>query len=328
MPGQRQISAYRDELKGLAILWVVFYHAKLGLTGVWGGFQSLGYAGVDIFFFLTGFGLYRSLEKESALKPYCLRRARRILPAYLPLCAVWLCLMLLALRPSFVPTVQTIAGNLFLIGYWGNAPYMISWYVSGLVMALALAPFAHACLSKAEKPRRAALLLVVSGALCGLCFLFDERLIMVSRLPVFFLGMAFSMPRGDADETERRSGSVAAALYGLCFAAGCGLLFVCRRYLPAALLDYGMYWYPWALIVPPLCAGLGWLMQKAGGPRRYFAPLGVMGRASFEIFLLDCGMEVYLKKVLNLGVSPFWFWGSLACVILGCLYHQLAKKLK
>lgn len=327
MPGQRQISAFRDELKGIAILWIVFYHARLGLGGPVGGFQSLGYAGVDIFFFLTGFGLYHSLEKSQDLKRYCSRRLWRILPAYLPLCAVWLCLMLRALPMSVVPTVQTVAGNLLMIGYWGSVPYVLSWYVSGLMMALVLAPFLHACLARTARPLLMAGGLLCGCLLCGVCFAFDQRLIMVSRLPVFVLGMVFAMPRkpGEAEGSVSPSPAIP-WLYALSFALGVAALYVSMARFPAALLDYGLYWYPFALIVPPLCAGLGWLLERAGAARRFLAPLRMAGQASFEIFLLDCGMEIYLKKVLNLGVSLVWLWGSMACVIAGWLYHNLTSK--
>ena len=77
-----------------AILWVVFFHAQLGLGGLLYDVQKIGYGGVDMFLFLSGFGLYHSLSRDADAGRYLLRRARRLLPAYLPFCAVWLCVML------------------------------------------------------------------------------------------------------------------------------------------------------------------------------------------------------------------------------------------
>ena len=34
MQHRADLRAFRDELKGLAILWVVFFHAQLGLSGI------------------------------------------------------------------------------------------------------------------------------------------------------------------------------------------------------------------------------------------------------------------------------------------------------
>ena len=44
---QEAIGACRDEIKGAAILWVVFFHAQLGLGGLLYDVQKIGYGGVD-----------------------------------------------------------------------------------------------------------------------------------------------------------------------------------------------------------------------------------------------------------------------------------------
>jgi len=66
-------------LRGLAVLAVVFYHAKIDVI-------SGGYLGVDVFFVLSGF-LITSLIKKSiedtsfSYRTFLMRRARRLLPA-------------------------------------------------------------------------------------------------------------------------------------------------------------------------------------------------------------------------------------------------------
>lgn len=310
------IGSGRDALKGLAILWVVFFHARLGLSGWAGGIQQLGYGGVDIFFFLTGYGLCHSLRRSPELKGYLARRLRRILPAYLPLCAVWMAVTLPKLGLSTVPMIQTVIGNLLMVGYWGNVPQMLNWYMSALIAVMLLAPFVYACLGGGRWGRALAFAL---SWLVGLCFLYDERLIMVSRLPVFVLGMICAMPR------EQNAGTVKRGVVNLLsFCTGAAVLYVSMTRFPAALLDYGMYWYPFALIVPPLCAGLGWVFSRYP---RGFAPLRAVGRASFEIFLLNCGMEVYLKKAAHVDAPPVWLWGTLGSIAAGCLYHWAVEKL-
>ena len=109
---QEAIGACRDEIKGAAILWVVFFHAQLGLGGLLYDVQKIGYGGVDMFLFLSGFGLYHSLSRDADAGRYLLRRARRLLPAYLPFCAVWLCVMLPLYDLGTVQSVRVAAGNL------------------------------------------------------------------------------------------------------------------------------------------------------------------------------------------------------------------------
>ena len=101
---QKLLRSYRNEIKGFAILWVVFLHAQLGLEGWVYQFQRIGYGGVDVFFFMSGFGLYHSLKKDNDLGRYLKRRIQRILPAYLPFCLVWLMVMV-PLSSSAVPAI-------------------------------------------------------------------------------------------------------------------------------------------------------------------------------------------------------------------------------
>ena len=59
------ISGERAGLFGAAILWIMLFHSTLRLT--WPPLhliKATGYAGVDVFLFLSGIGLYYSMEKD------------------------------------------------------------------------------------------------------------------------------------------------------------------------------------------------------------------------------------------------------------------------
>lgn len=75
-------------LRGLAILFVVFYHCHALLEGTWGYHASLwGWSGVDLFFILSGYLVTTILlgerEKPEFLKKFYMRRALHIVPVYL-----------------------------------------------------------------------------------------------------------------------------------------------------------------------------------------------------------------------------------------------------
>lgn len=93
-------TAYRPDIDGLraiAVAAVVFYHAALpGMPG--------GFVGVDIFFVISGFliggQIYREgIAGEFSYASFYARRARRILPAFLTLIAIFYVIGLLALTP-------------------------------------------------------------------------------------------------------------------------------------------------------------------------------------------------------------------------------------
>lgn len=69
----------RTILMCIAILAVVFYH--LALRGIPIGRLNIGYAGIDIFMLLSGYGIGKSLMKNSVGQFYknCIRR---ILPLW------------------------------------------------------------------------------------------------------------------------------------------------------------------------------------------------------------------------------------------------------
>ena len=58
------VGRWRDELKGLAILWIVYYHSQLDLPDGWNLLHQWGYGGVDIFFFLREW-VYTTLCKKT-----------------------------------------------------------------------------------------------------------------------------------------------------------------------------------------------------------------------------------------------------------------------
>ncbi len=87
-----------DGLRGLAILLVVLYHAKLRGAGWLSAAAGAGWLGVDLFFVLSGFLITRILLEQRASPSYYrafyARRALRILPLY------WLLLAAVLVLPA------------------------------------------------------------------------------------------------------------------------------------------------------------------------------------------------------------------------------------
>ena len=84
------LSSYRGALMGVAIIWVMLYHLGDIDVSVIRVIFGVGYGGVDIFLFLSGFGLYFSLsKKENSLTRYYKKRFCRVLPEF------WLYLLVL-----------------------------------------------------------------------------------------------------------------------------------------------------------------------------------------------------------------------------------------
>ena len=79
-----RVSEKRGALMALAIMFVVVYHYKCWIGGFpWyiGSILKFGYIGVDIFFFLSGFGLACSFQKNN-IRQFYKNRVIKILPCY------------------------------------------------------------------------------------------------------------------------------------------------------------------------------------------------------------------------------------------------------
>lgn len=80
----RKISEYRTFMMGIAILWIMLFHT----TGIFEVslpiriFQKSGNMGVDIFFFVSSYGLYYSMKKNQSIKDWYIRRFKRIYPSF------------------------------------------------------------------------------------------------------------------------------------------------------------------------------------------------------------------------------------------------------
>jgi peptidoglycan/LPS O-acetylase OafA/YrhL len=112
-----------DGIRGLAILMVMLYHLTLppaaALDRVWAGIASFGWAGVDLFFVLSGFLITGILFDAKGGKHYFrnfyARRTLRIFPLYY---AVMMVLLVIVPRLPFAHAARYAAASGDQIWYW------------------------------------------------------------------------------------------------------------------------------------------------------------------------------------------------------------------
>ncbi|MBK0380209.1 acyltransferase family protein [Mucilaginibacter segetis] len=69
-----------DALRGFAAVFVMFFHYTEG-KNAWSGFD-LGVSGVDLFFLISGFVIFMSINKVSSGREFVINRAARLYPTY------------------------------------------------------------------------------------------------------------------------------------------------------------------------------------------------------------------------------------------------------
>ena len=77
------LSRHRGQLMGVSILFIVLFHIGLPRTDAFFGLKRMGNVGVDLFFFLSGIGLWYAWCKRPETWHFYQRRLLRILPAWL-----------------------------------------------------------------------------------------------------------------------------------------------------------------------------------------------------------------------------------------------------
>lgn len=191
------ISRYRGELMGVAILFVILFHVGLPREDAFFGLKRMGNIGVDFFLFLSGMGLWFSWTKKPSLRHYYLRRFLRIYPT-------WLLIACLYYIPDYL--------NLELIGHRGQSTNILDligdisinwdfwlhdeltfWYIPAIMLFYIVSPFYMNLIIKHPTYRRLPILMIMWCVIVEYVVPIHEAVghleIFWSRVPIFFLGI-------------------------------------------------------------------------------------------------------------------------------------------
>ncbi|MDP3549789.1 MAG: acyltransferase family protein [Novosphingobium sp.] len=330
---------YRREIEGLralAVIPVVLFHAWMpGLGG--------GFAGVDVFFVISGYLITRSILDDSAQQRFTLlqfyeRRARRILPALVPVLLVSLLLAWVTMiPPDFRKFSQSLAAStgfaanmLFArkTGYFeddeGFAPLLHLWTLSVEEQFYIVFPVLMLALLKLERHFTAQRGRVLLAAFAGLALAsFAAGLIVQDNDPALAF---FTLP---TRAWELLVGAACAALPAgrtRGWPALAGLAMTGMGYVlgdPSATPG-------WALLLPVIGAALVLrhaAPQNLAGKLLNLAPLTAIGAASYGIYLWHNPLLATLDYVW-LGDPPLWITGGTVAlaVLLGFASLHLLER--
>ena len=257
----REITQYRSVWMGVAILWVVLLHSGLkDMPILISVVRELGYGGVDIFCFCSGIGLYCSYTKDHNILRFFRRRIQRILPPYIMFITVW---VIFKIAVSSFPWISVLGNILGVEGLAGrNGEF--NWYITYIVISYSIAPIV-ASVVEGTADKFKALLLVLCVLIISLVFWETESIMLVTRLPIFTVGMLC----GKLITLDYTLSKREVALVMLGFALGliaCAISFI---FGSKYLWTCGLYWYPFILITPGMCLVLAevmrWLSQSKPG---------------------------------------------------------------
>ena len=311
MQAYDRISRYKAALMGISILVVVYGHLLYYHSGM-KQYQYLGITewytvgSVDVFLFLSGFGIYRSLKRNGDPLAFMARRLDRLVPSYLPFILVFCGFMLATGQMTFLQAL----GNLTTFGWWTRMGAQFNWYIPTLLAAYLASPLLFGLLEKYG--RRSLWLFALLLLLDAACV--DTSLMMgVSRFPVYFLGMYTGREAALGKQPTRRHLLISGVLFAGSMTA---FYFLVTRW-PDGLSRYGFWWHPFFFSTPATLYGITWVLERLE-KRKPTALLNrgleFLGGKSFEIYLLH--LLVYTVG-MTLGVRGWKKWICLA--LLGIL---------
>lgn len=281
------LSKHRNAIMGFAILWVMLFHLP-GHIGFWpfNFLKSIGYGGVDIFLFLSGFGLYYSMSKDNFnLKQYWKRRFSRIMPEFWTvLVAVFLIRMDFS-RSSFFDLIIHAS----TLAYWILGKGEL-WYISCIMLFYVLYPYYFKLFKRygIRVPLIAigiAFVLIISYAI--ICVVFFNRqnvlglaVLTIARISIFILGSVFALWAKYRGEMKLSRNLM---LFGF-ISALCALvaLYQFMRFFPDCLWSCSLFFIPFIVITPFMCVLLAMFFDKFVFSDVVFGYIGLM---SLELYM-------------------------------------------
>lgn len=323
-----KVSLYRAELMAMAMIGILFTHFKAAPDSfIVRRLMLFGQGGVDMFFFLSGFGLYYSSLKHSSPLCFYKRRLLRIFPAFI----LVLFISLLA-KPVF--SWRAFLWGSTTLPFWlpSIRKYTFGWYVSVIMLLYAIFP---AYISFFRKGKHWCTGISVAMALGGVAiyahyFLhlhpgaYNQYILCLARLPIFFLGIyAGSQSVGPRFTEADWGGKVFWIVLPLAAATLWNVGLTLWGFMP--MRNSGLLYLLFCPILPGLMLimtwGFGWLKRRVWLNCSVGWMLRQMGTCTLEAYLLLGITYRYVNPVAHsLGITPFWANVVLAIATILCAW--------
>lgn len=183
---------HRNVLMGISIIWVTFHHLC-----TFSDFGNLfipfakGYVGVDIFFFLSVYGLCWSY-KQSTLKEFYFKRLRRLYPMYFVFLLLWWLsckIYSIDISTPLEMIAKTIT-PLCCFTNWRSCTDIVEWYIPAILLVYVTFPVLNQLFEKiASFNTLYTALIYVVVLLMGIAISQFCCKALFLRIPSLFLGM-------------------------------------------------------------------------------------------------------------------------------------------
>lgn len=316
----QELSKWRSSVLGICIIWITLLHMRFNVDGhpIIDYLKNIGYAGVDVMFFISGWGCVKSLERNATVV-FLKNRLYRIIPKYFCILVPYLFIQKHYFDKG---DIKQIFRNIYPIGHWDSLTTQFNWFIGAILTLYLLAPIAFLFIDTFQKNSKVLLGMILFCISIGVGYFDTDAMLLVSRIPIFLLGMMIS--KGCIN--LRRLAILAF------FVSGNIVLYWMYFYFKPLLWNKGMYWYPWLFITPGFLYGT--FMLLACGEKILVGKLAIdlfktFGKYSYDIFLVNVLVTDSLFFYLGLdSTKRNWIIATIISVITGVILGVLWNCLK
>lgn len=336
-----KIMSNRTFIMFFAIFWVMLSHTAIcNLNIPVLSFASrIGYGGVDIFMFLSGMGIYTSLYKSNGDKilDFYARRIKKLMPAYSLILTIafitYLCLPSENIHHVEVVNYQFIAdyiGNLSCVSFF-QGRRTFNWYIQGIFWIYFISPILYRIVGRFRSLKEQILIWGGVLALCIPCY-YSDLMKVSARLILYILGMYVAEAGIRVKDPMPIDSKYKWSLI-VCSIMGIGALKYIYVYHEGWLNFFGLFFFPFVVIVPGLSYFLSCCADKIKGS---FIERGIsyLGRYTLGIYLLNiyiytCLGALFQFRLVNnpiINILLLYFIQIVLAIVGGTLLEKMMNK--
>lgn len=313
------ISRFRAEQMGAAMLFVILFHVALDRGDPFYGLRRCGNVGVDIFLFLSGVGLWFSWVKTPDVLRFYRRRLLRIVPTWIVVATAFYLPDYLGAR-RFSHSIVDLIGDITINWDFWLHDELTFWYVPAIMALYLVAPWYMRLIQGRPVYRWLPLLMVIWCVMVQWVLPIHHAVghieIFWSRVPIFFIGINF----GEMVRTRRQLSSDAVWLLLVTFLMTFGTCLYLEqvRHGQFPLFVERMLYIPFnitAILV------LNRVFRRT--PRWFNNFCKLVGAVSLEAYLIHIHFVLCYVEPYRLGYWPTFLITVAITMPLAWLLHKL-----
>ncbi len=333
------ISRYRGELMGAAMLFIILFHVQLPRSDMFFGLRRMGNIGVDLFLFLSGIGLWFSWMKDregenlrQKTVGFYLRRLLRIYPTWLVMASLFYVGDFMG-AGKYSKNLADLLGDVLVNWDFWLHDELTFWYIPATMMLYLLAPPYMELIRRHPIYRWLPVVMVMWCVIVQWVTPIHQAVghieIFWSRVPIFFIGINMSEAVRGKQSVDGQAIWLILLMFGVALSASIFLEQVRHGQFP--LFVERMLYIPLTVTTVLL---LNAVFRHT--PQWFNRTLSFVGAVSLEIYLIHS--HFVLVHLERLGWS-YWpkFFACLAITlplawllnkVIGLIVRPLEKRLK